>query len=166
VPPLTALRLTFTGVFILVFAYTAIESRTFPSISGMYPFVISLFGLGLAAVSFALDVRTWRRKGDVVGADADNSATAALVADGSATVGQAFRRAGRYALWLLGLAVLAYLIGMVAAAGVFLAAFLWIEARAKWPLLIAGPAITMGLLMLLADALNLYWPDALFELIA
>ena len=165
-PPLTALRLIFTGAAIVIFTYTAIESRDFPSISGMYPFVISVFGLVLAVVSFALDVRTWRRKGDVVGADADNSATAALVAGGEATVGQAFLRAGRYALWLLGLAVLTYLIGMVAAVGVFLAAFLWVEARAKWPLLIAVPVITVGLLMALADALNLYWPDALFELIS
>jgi hypothetical protein len=166
VPPLTALRLSFTGVWIAVFTYTAIASRDFPSISGMYPFVISIFGLVLAIVSFGLDVRTWRRNGDVVGADADNSATAALVADGKATVGQAFLRAGRYLLWLLGLAVLTALIGMVAATGVFLVAFLWVEARAKWPLLIGGPVVTVGLLLALADALNLYWPDALFELIS
>lgn len=165
-PALTVLRLGFASVWIVVFAYVAVASRSFPSISGMYPLVVAIAGLVLAVVTLLLDLWTWRRKGDVVGSDADNSATAALTASGEMTVGQSFRRAGRFGLWLVGLMLLIYLIGFVPASGIFVLAFLLIESDAKWPLVVAGPIITVGLLLLLADAINLYWPESLITIIA
>lgn len=164
-PTLTVLRLGFASVWIVVFAYAAVASRGFPSISGMYPLVVALAGLALAVVTLLVDIRTWRRTGDVVGKDADNSATAALTASGEMTVGQSFRRAGRFGLWLLGLMALVYLIGFVPAAGVFVLAFLIVEADAKWPLIVAGPIVTVALLLLLANAINLYWPESLITIV-
>lgn len=165
-PALTALRLGFSGLCIVVFLYTTVESRSFPSISGMYPLVVSIGGLLLATATLFVDLRTWRRKGEVIGSEADNSSTAALTADGDMTVGQAFRRAGRYGLWLVGLMLLIWVIGMVPAAGVFVLVFLLVEADAKWPLLVAGPIVTVGLLLLLADAINLYWPESLITIVS
>jgi hypothetical protein len=165
VPTLTVLRLGFASVWIVAFAYVAIASRDFPSISGMYPMVVAIAGLVLAVVTLLVDLRAWRRTGDVVGRDADNSATAALTASGEMTVGQSFRRAGRFGLWLVGLMLLIYVIGFVPAAGVFILAFLIVEADAKWPLIVVGPIVTIALLLLLANAINLYWPESLITIV-
>lgn len=162
---LTALRLGFSALWIVAFGYAAWATLSFPSISGMYPRVAASAGLALATMTLLLDLRKWRKAGDVVGVDADNSSSAALAAEYGGGVGKAFFRAGRYGLWLFALMALFWLIGAVAAAGIFVFAFLLLESRARWPLLVAGPVIMMGLLMLLADAINLFWPESLITLI-
>lgn len=164
-PSLTVLRLTFSALWIVVFGYAALESRSFPSISGMYPFVVSLGGLVLATATFLLDIRAWRKGSDVIGSDASNSSTATLAATEGGSTGKAFLRAGRYGLWLLGLMALVAVIGLVPAAGVFVLAFLLVEAKAKWPLLVAGPIVTVVLLLVLGNAINLFWPASLITLV-
>jgi hypothetical protein len=164
-PALTVLRLSFSALWMVVFAYAAYASLSFPSISGMYPRVAACGGLILASVTLLMDLVKWRRGHDVVASDSSNSSTAALAAESDGSVGRAFLRAARYGLWLLALMLLFWLIGAVAAAGIFLFAFLKIESNARWPLLVAGPIVTMVLLLLLSHQINLIWPDSLYPLI-
>lgn len=164
-PALVGLRLGFSALWIAVFAYAITESFAFPSISGMYPRVAASIGLLLALASFVLDLVKWRRGGDVVGGDASNSATAALAAGDEHGVRRAFLRALRYAGWLVALMLLFWLVGAVAGAGIFVFLFLLVESKSHWLVLVGGPIITMGLLMLLADAINLFWPESLLTLI-
>lgn len=164
-PPLTALRLVFSGIWIVVFSYAAFASTSFPSISGMYPLVVSVAGLVLALTTFLLDLYKWRKNPDVIGAEANNSSTAAFATADGPGVGRAFLRAGRFGLWLLGLMALAATIGLVPAAGVFIFVFLLVEAKAKWPLLVGGPIVTVALLLVLADAINLFWPPSLITIV-
>ncbi|MDD9208004.1 hypothetical protein PU560_16255 [Georgenia sp. 10Sc9-8] len=163
---LTALRFGFATLWIIAFSYAIVASFSFPSISGMYPRVAASIGLTLALLTLLLDIRAWRRSGDAVGSEADGSASAEVAAHNEGAVGRAFLRAARYGAWLVGLIFLFWLIGAVAAAGIFVLAFLLVESNARWPLLIAGPLAIMALLLGLANAVNLYWPEALFPLIS
>ncbi|TDE07460.1 hypothetical protein [Jiangella asiatica] len=164
-PALVALRLGFSALWIVAFAYAITETFDFPSISGMYPRVAAALGLILAAVTFAVDLWKWRRGRDVLGSEVSISASAALAAEDEHGVRRAFLRAARYALWLVALMASFWLVGVVAGAGLFVLAFLLVESKAHWILLVAGPLATMGLLMLLANSMNLFWPESLITLV-
>lgn len=166
VPTLTILRLGFSVLWIVVFVYTAWESRRFPAIAGWFPMVVSFFGIGLAVATLTIDVAKWRREGDTVGQDAAATAsTAAFGGEGGAGVPRAFALAGRYGLWLLAYTGLIWLVGAVAGSALFVFLFLLLEARASWPYLVAGPIVTIAGLTLLAEAVNLFWPRSLLTLI-
>ena len=163
-PVLTILRLSFSLVWILVFAYTAWEARNFPALSGLFPTVISAAGIALALFTLGVDLARWRREGGAVGADAPATASTAQLEPG-AGVGYAFARAGRYGLWLVLYLFLIWLIGLVPASAVFVALFLLIEARVRLRFLLLGSGVTVAGLLTLANAVNLFWPRSLITLI-
>lgn len=69
----------------------------------------------------------------------------------------------RYAAWFFGYLVGIWLIGLIVASGIFVAAFLWREAKLRWwPALLSG-AIVIGLVILAAEVFLIRWPSSLVD---
>ncbi|MPZ61696.1 MAG: hypothetical protein GEU93_10450 [Propionibacteriales bacterium] len=164
--PLTILRLGFPAMWLVVFSYTAWEARSFQSNSGVFPFWISVGGIVVAAVTLVADTRALRKRTLTMGGSSAKLARE-TGEDGGEAAGAAlaFRRSARYGGWLVGHAVMIWLIGAVAASALFVALFLLVEARAGWKLVVAGPVLVAAGLMTLASAINLFWPPALLPII-
>ena len=180
--PLSVMRLLFTAFWVVAFAYAAWAARDFAANSGVFPGTISLIGLLIAAAALVSAVRAALR--ERAAPPVATHAPGGPVPSGSVpevpkapdsgelnplsdTVDEepiSFRRSARYGAWLVGLILGIWLVGAVIAAGVFVGAFLAVEARANWKWLIAGPLLIMGLLIALANGINLYWPETLLRL--
>ena len=73
------------------------------------------------------------------------------------------RRAGIMVLWTLGYILGIWVVGLMAATAIFLVAFLFLEGRTGWKPPIIGTAIVLGGIAILAEMLNLAWPDYLLQ---
>ena len=163
-PVITALRLGFSVFLIVLFSYTLWQSIGFPPQAGIFPMVSSAVALVLTIVTLVIDTAKWRREGSAVGDDAPATASTAAYEPGT-PIGYVFARAARYASWLLGYLLLMFLIGVVAAAAVFVTVFLAIEANVRWRYLWLAPVAVVALLLTLANAVNLFWPYAVFPIV-
>ncbi len=161
---LTAMRFSFSTLLIIIFTWALIEASGFPSQARIFPFVVGSAGLTLALLTLAIDFRRFRVQGSAVGGDAPSTASTSAYEPGS-PIGYVFARAGKYLLWMLGYLLLMFTIGLVAAAAVFVTAFLFFEAKVKLRYLWIAPIAVVGLLLTLANAVNLFWPRSLMTLI-
>lgn len=164
-PVLTVLRLGFSSLLMVVFAIGFLTARDWPTQAAIYPLAVTAAGFLLAFVTFFSDFRRWRREGDAIGDDASSTASTAVYDISSGGPGYAFARAARYGAWMLVYMAMMRLIGLVAAAGVFVTAFLLIEAKVRLRWVWIGPLATIALLLTLSNAVNLFWPQATFQLI-
>ena len=180
--PLSVMRLVFTAFWVVAFTYAALASRDFSANSGVFPGIISVIGLLIAVATLVSAVRAALRERAAPpavthaashhfpsGASPDapkdpDSGEVTPVSEDSHEESPSFGRAARYGAWLAGLVLVTWLVGAVIAAGVFVGAFLKVEARAGWKWLIAGPIVTMVGLIALANAINLHWPETLLRL--
>ena len=158
-PALLKLRLFFAAVCLVLFSVGAWKSLDFPALSGIFPLTVSVVGLILATTTIAVDFVVWCRSRQKTVTAEDSDIAFLLESD----VKEPFFRATRYGLWLIGFTVFIWLVGFVLAAGVFVLLFQVIESRSRWPALIVGPLATMGLLIVMARILNMYWPEPLIS---
>lgn len=163
-PVLTVLRIAFSSLLIVTFSWALIEARGFPSQAAIFPTAVGSAGLALSIMTLLIDVRRYRLEGSAVGSDAPSTASTAAYEPGT-PIGYVFGRAGKYLLWMLGYLLLMFLIGLVAAAAVFVTAFLYFEANVKVRYLWLAPVAVVGLLLTLANAVNLFWPRSLITII-
>lgn len=164
IPVVTRMRFGLTTFLVLIMAFAAYESLSFPRQARLYPLVVSLLGLVVAALSLSSDIRRYRAQGTAVGKDVPSTASTASYEPG-APIGYVFARAGRYLAWCGLLLLLIYVIGMKAAAMLFLTAFLWIESPLRRIFIPLAPIGIFLLLSALQAGVNLRWPNALFELL-
>jgi hypothetical protein len=164
VPVLSVLRFAFTTLLVVTFAWVILEARGFPTQAAIFPLTVGSAGLALAVMTVVIDFRRYRLEGSAVGGDAPSTASTAAYEPGS-PIGYVFGRAGKYLLWMIGYLALMFIIGLVAAAAVFVTAFLFFEAKVKLRYLWLAPVAVVGLLLTLANAVNLFWPRSLFTII-
>lgn len=164
-PVVTRMRFTFTIFVIVVLGLAAIEAQDFSRQARLFPFQVAMLGLLVAVLSLLSDIRRYRRDGTAVGKDAPATSSTAAYEPG-APIGYVFARALRYLTWCGVLLLMMYLIGMKAAAMLFIFAFLWIESSLKRVYIPIAPVAIYILLTVLQNAVNLRWPPSLVEIIS
>lgn len=164
-PVITRMRFTFTTLVIVILALAAIEAQGFSRQARLFPFLVASLGLFVAVLSLLSDIRRYRRDGTAVGKDAPATSSTAAYEPG-APIGYVFARALRYLTWCGVLLLLMYVIGMKAAAMLFVFAFLWIESSLKRIYIPIAPVAIYLLLTVLQNAVNLRWPRSIFEIIS
>jgi hypothetical protein len=69
----------------------------------------------------------------------------------------------KYAAWFFGYLVGIWLVSLVVASGLFVAAFLWREARARWWTALLSGVIVIGLVILAGNVFLIRWPAPLVD---
>lgn len=69
----------------------------------------------------------------------------------------------KYALWFFGFLVGIWLVSLVLASGLFVAAFLWREAKARWWTSLLSGVIVIGLVILAGNVFHIRWPASLLN---
>jgi hypothetical protein len=69
----------------------------------------------------------------------------------------------RYAVWFFGYLLLIWLVSLVVASGLFVAAFLWREAKARWWTALLSGVIVIGLVILAGNVFYIRWPASLLN---
>lgn len=185
-PAQTRMRFAFDIFVIAFFAYTAWEALDFRTLARYLPLTVSVLALILSILALIIDYRNWKRSGNVMLGEVSETAAmysgerseTAVSEEGSAVPAAldeaadedtaddpklVLRRAGYMVLWTLGYIVGIWVLGLMAATALFLVAFLFLEGRTGWKPPIIGTAIVLGGIALLAEMLNLAWPDYLLQ---
>jgi len=69
----------------------------------------------------------------------------------------------KYALWFFGYLLVIWLVSLVLASGLFVAAFLWREAKARWWTALLSGVIVIGLVILAGNVFHIRWPASLVD---
>ncbi len=132
----------------VIFSAAAYASTGFHRLAMYFPFAVALGGAVLSAIyliTLALEERQSRLP--------ENK-------EGLAEM----RRALVYLGWFLGYILLIAIAGLVVASVVFLAAFLYREARMRWWGVLISVAGTLLVLFTISGVMRLYWPRNLLGL--
>lgn len=149
-PNIPRLILLAFGSFLFVYAF--IESQEFSGTAGHFPTWVSLIGIILALSVVIPEVARgckWLRKTKI--------RTPKKI--------EMIQSARYYAtpwLWLTGFLIMIWGLGVMPASGLFVAAFLWFEARIRslfW--IIFSSVVTMSLLYYFGELMNMEWPNSL-----
>lgn len=188
-PAQTRMRFAFDIFVIAFFSYTAWEALDFRTLARYLPLTVSVLALILSILALIIDYRNWKRSGNVMLGEVSETAAmysgvrseTAVSEEGSAVPAAMdeaadddaedeaedpraiLRRAGYMVLWTLGYIVGIWVLGLMAATALFLVAFLFLEGRTGWKPPIIGTALVLGGIALLAEMLNLAWPDYLLQ---
>lgn len=149
------LKLGFGILLFVLFSGAAYTSIGFHRLAMYFPFAVSVIGVILSGVYVGKLIFT-RRQGQA----GPSSETAVDSIDAVTEV----RKALPYLAWFLGYILLISLAGIVAASVVFLAAFLYREARMRWWGVVVSITSTLVLLLAFSRIMRLYWPRNLLGL--
>jgi putative tricarboxylic transport membrane protein len=139
------------GLFVLgLFAYAFAETVALSFLGAVFP--VSVAVVGLVASGFVLLPLLRGRR--------DSSSNFDMQASAGA---QALRHPWLVFLWLAGFVGLTGLIGFFAALLLFFVAFLRVEARAGWGLVLLLTGAAAGFILALANGLNLVFPGGLLQ---
>lgn len=156
------------GVFVLiVFSLAAYTSMGFHRLAMYFPFAVSVLGVVLsgAYVGTLVLARIRGVTGKPVHADKDTVLGGTI--EGTIEVPDAaseIRKALPYLAWFIGYILLIALAGIVVASALFLAAFLYREARMRWWGVLISVVSTLVVLYTFSGVMRLYWPRNLFGL--
>jgi len=164
-PIITRMRFSFTILIIIVLFFAANEAQGFSRQARLFPFLVATLGLLVAFLSLWSDIRRYRREGTSVGDDAPSTSSTAAYEPGT-PIGYVFARALRYLAWCGVFLLLMYVIGVKAAAMLFVFAFLWIESSLKRIYIPIAPIAIYLLLTVLQNAVNMRWPRSIFEILS
>jgi hypothetical protein len=153
-------EIAFSGLMVLVFAFAIFEARDWSPENRLYPYVIAIPILALAAVQLGLDVR--RRAKGAAARDASNSEE--RIADGATgpeippeTV---IRRTRTIVVWIALSFVLLWVVGFREGIPLFVFLYLRVSAKEGWLL---SSLISLGVWAMLTfffgDILHLPWPQ-------
>ena len=123
-------RLLFAFSFVALFAYAVWEAWFgFGQVSrraGLYPLVIGIGALGLALVTFTLELRKLTSQKETAIVEPDQDSPLASAGEG--------RRTAAIMVWIIGFFLAIWLLGFIIAAPLSILLYLKLEAREKWPI--------------------------------
>lgn len=128
--------------------WVVVESSSFPSKAGVYPWAVGVLGVVLVVVEIILTLTRKSKASE----DVDEVSQLGVV--------NVLGKVGPYLLWLAGYYLLIYLFGLVVASALFVFAFLSLVAKARWYLALGAAGVLVAFLLGVSELLNLYWPDA------
>jgi putative tricarboxylic transport membrane protein len=141
-------------LFVAIFAYAALAARQWQPDVAQFPMLASVPGLLLAVWAVARDasaLRRWIRRFGSFAAAARSGAEQALAA-----------RSGGFLAYLLGVLLLAPLVGQIAALAIYVAVYLWRWGHYRWMVSLGYAAIAALLLYGFYDqVLHIEWMDSL-----
>jgi len=142
-------------ILIVCAAAFAIATGFVPATTRYFPLIISAACVVIALLDLArrgfksgqIRRAAVSQEGELVNAAASAPPTAIL----------------KYALWFFGLLVGIWLVSLVVASGLFVAAFLWREAKLRWWSALLSGVIVVGLVILAGNVFHIRWPASLFD---
>ena len=138
------------AAFAIATDFVPATTRYFPLIVSAACIVVALADLGRRALAG----RQARRVDDASMAEAGLLNQAASAPPGAIV---------KYALWFFGFLAAIWLVSLVVASGLFVAAFLWREAKARWWTALLSGAIVIGLVILAGNVFHIRWPASLLN---
>ena len=145
------------GIFIFVlFSFAAYTSMSFHRLAMYFPFAVSVLGVILSGFYVGKLLIKRRRQ--------TSSAAGEPAAEISTDAASEIRKALPYLAWFIGYILLIALAGIVVASAIFLAAFLYREARMRWWGVLISVVSTLVILFTFSGVMRLYWPRNLLGL--
>ncbi|MBD3898104.1 hypothetical protein IEI94_19815 [Halomonas sp. ML-15] len=153
-------ELLFMAVIVGLMIAALYMSAGYPFNARLMPQVVAIAVLVLLSVEGVLTVRRSRASR----ASGDAEAGGEHIGDtGNEPVwGAKFRRSAPYMAWLAALYLGIYLIGLMASAAIFTAAFCRLVGKMSWLATLIGTALLMAALFGLTEAFNMRWPVGYF----
>ncbi len=143
-------QIVFLVLLLLLFGWAFWSSLDFPGQAQTYPRTVAGAAALITLAELLAYIVNWR-KGALPEVAEENTLTAR------------FMTILPYLAWLLAYYVVIYVIGMVAASGLFVFLFLYREGEVKWYYaLLAGVFIVLFLIQM-EDVMSLRWPDSLVD---
>lgn len=155
--------LTVTFLVICV-AAMVIASGFVPATTRYFPFFVSATCVIVASVDLIRRFLAHRRHAMAsAGSDAGKSGSPYALGQTNAAADAPAGVLLAYAAWFLGLLAGTWLVGIVAASGVFVAAFLKREAKTRWWTSLTAGIVVVILVAAAGTFLKLRWPHSLFD---
>ena len=140
-------QLSFTSLLLLFFIYTAVAATSFKELARYFPLYLSVIGAVLLFIEVIRQLLTIKKNMKKDEKLHPNIKGAIL-----------------YTLYLTGYILLVYLLGMIIATVIFLFIFLYFTAKMRLISSIITVIVVVGILMLFADVMNLYWPKSVLDI--
>lgn len=156
--PQLRLAQLFPLALIAIFLYMLLEARNWPSAARIVPQIVGSLGLAFAALSLAN--AALRRDAEPVGSHMD------LASDTShLPTRTVLARAGAFFGWFLAFMASTALIGLLPTVPLFVAAYMRLENREPWRLVLAlAGGFTLFIYVVFDRLLHVPWPEALLKL--
>ena len=157
---LLSVRIFFSAVITMAFAYGIFEARTYAYLAKIFPFYISLVLFLLALINLVSEVR------DTLKGVAESKAggTADLEVKWDMQMSQVLQKFGVFMAVIVVLYVSIWLIGYPLSITVFIIILYRYVAGAKWPWSVVAGAAGLGFLALVSKLLYMDWPEGLIRL--
>ena len=151
---------TIFALLVAVIMGLAVFSATnFPPRTAIYPLVAGSYTLVMALLCVVTELRGAGR----VGGSGASGGLIDLEADRSIPASVRARKAIRVLAWLLGLYLAIWLLGFKLAVVSFLTAYVGIEARARWFLILGLMALLVFVLFMFERFLEVFWLEGLLN---
>ena len=152
---------TIVGLLVAVtMGLAVLDAAGFPFRARLYPMVIGSLVLVLAILFVVRELRRGAEKEEQSGA---TTGAMDIEIDRSIPVSVIARKATKAFAWFLGLYLAIWLLGFKLAVVVFLAAFVAIEARAKWSVILGLTAVMVFAMFMLERFLGVFWLEGLLN---
>ncbi|SFB10295.1 Tripartite tricarboxylate transporter TctB family protein [Lentibacillus halodurans] len=131
----------FTAFLFILFCLMALEANTFTDKAKFFPFFVAIGAAFIAFVSVILQTFEHVKKTKEEEEEAVE-----------------MKKMLKYIFWFVGYGVLIYVLGFMPATILFLLVFLLVESKFRVMTTILSTALVVGVLILFANVMNLYWP--------
>lgn len=138
-----------TGAFVISTGFVPATTRFFPQIIAGACVVVALADLGMRALA------NRRATGAANGTGAPERINPAAEAPTASIL--------RYAAWFFGYLVAIWLVSLIVASGLFVAAFLWREAKLRWWSAIIAGVIVIAAVIFAGNVFHIRWPASLID---
>lgn len=152
--PWTGVWLTLVVLAVCIPAFV-IATGFVPATTRYFPLIVSSACIVVALADLARRVLAARRKTAGVAPP-----EAEIINDAASAPPAAILR---YAAWFFGYLVAIWLASLIVAAGLFVAAFLWREAKVRWWTALVSGFIVVGLVILAGNVFHIRWPASLLN---
>ncbi|NVM22849.1 MAG: hypothetical protein HWN68_13840 [Desulfobacterales bacterium] len=144
----------FSVFLIIVFAFAVFEAKDFAFAGRLFPLIVGIPALILTLVQFFLDLRA-KPEGDEVALQDFVD----IAPDVSIPLTVVRTRALRFLCWILGLYLGIWVVGFKIAVPLFFIAFMRVEGRARWLLIISLTALSVyAIFYHFEELLGVFWP--------
>lgn len=147
----------FLAVVLVLFAWAAYEALNFPTQAQTFPRSVALVAVAIVLLEMVAFFFTARGDSSSVDTGAEEDA---VPAD---SIRARFSGILPYLLWIGAFYVGIYLIGMVAASGIFMLLFLLLPGKMKWYYALLAAILTVIFLITMEDVMSLRWPRSIID---